>query len=108
VPTAPTTLSAPAADRRLLFAEEIAPKLGYATADSVLRLVRRDGLPARRAGRRYLFDPNEVDAWLRARGAEPSTATDHRAAIKRLVDTAPELTAEQAERIRAVLTGGVA
>lgn len=102
-----TSTHAPAAvERRLLFAEEIAPKLGYATADSVLRLVRRQGLPAHRAGRRYLFDLNEVDAWLRTRGAESPTATDHRAVIKRLVDTAPKLTAEQAERIRAVLTGG--
>jgi len=103
-----TASSAPTVKRQLLFAEEMAPKLGYATAESVLRLVRRHGMPARRAGRRYLFDPTEVEAWLRARGTAPSASTDHRAAIKRLVDTAPELTAEQAERIRAVLTGGAA
>lgn len=89
------------------------------TADLALRLRRSEqtirlwvadaGLPAHRVKRRLHFDPAEVDAWLRARDDASLTATtDHRATIKRLVDAAPELTADQAQRIRAVLTGGAA
>ncbi|KWX25634.1 hypothetical protein AFM11_05255 [Mycolicibacterium wolinskyi] len=67
--------------------------------------VAHEGLPAHRMTRRLYFDPAEVDAWLLARrdGAAPD---DHRAAIRALVDAAPELTDDQAAKIRAVLTGG--
>lgn len=93
---------------------------GFLTADEVARKLRRsaktvrywvanEGLPTMRVRRRLFFDPAEVDAWLRARNDAPPVAPDdHRTAIKRLVDAAPELTAEQADRIRAVLTSGAA
>lgn len=71
--------------------------------------VAQEGLPVHRVKRRLHFDPAEVDVWLRARDeASLTSPADHRAAIKRLVDAAPELTADQAQRIRAVLTGGAA
>ncbi|MFT9527268.1 helix-turn-helix domain-containing protein [Mycobacteroides abscessus subsp. abscessus] len=89
------------------------------TADLARRLRRSEqtirlwvadaGLPAHRVKRRLYFHPAEVDAWMRTRDDALSTApADHRAVIKRLVDAAPELTVEQAERIRLVLTGGAA
>ncbi len=81
--------------------------LGGVSAQTVRNYIAKHGLPVHRVGRRHLFDPAEVDAWLRHRD-EQNQVGDHRAAIKRLVDSAPELTSEQAERIRAVLTGGAA
>ncbi|BBY84688.1 helix-turn-helix domain-containing protein [Mycolicibacterium tokaiense] len=89
----------------LFTTEEIARNLRRST-----QTIRRwvvEGMPVHRVNRRLHFDPAEVDAWIRARNDE-NPANDHRTAIKRLVDAAPELTAEQAERIRAVLTGGAA
>lgn len=79
-------------------------------SEQTIRLwVAQEGLPAHRVKRRLHFNPAEVDAWLRARDDASLTApADHRAAIKRLVDAAPALTAEQADRIRVVLTGGAA
>ncbi|GAS90490.1 helix-turn-helix domain-containing protein [Mycolicibacterium brisbanense] len=68
--------------------------------------VAHEGLPAHRVKRRLHFDPVEVDAWLSARRDGQPAPHDHRAAIKRLVDAAPELTDDQAARIRAVLSGG--
>ncbi|MGJ6122706.1 excisionase family DNA-binding protein [Mycolicibacterium sp. Y3] len=79
------------------------------TVPTVRRLVREEGLPAHRVARRVKFLADEVDAWLRARSGDqhPAKAVDdHRAAIKRLVDAAPPLTAEQAARIKAVLGSG--
>lgn len=104
MPAAPTTTPSPPVERRLLFADEIKHKFGYRKASSVLRLVRDEGLPAHRPGRRYLFDPAEVDAWLRDHSTYGIT-NDHRALIKRLVDAAPELTDEQVAKIRGVLGG---
>lgn len=101
-----TTPSPPTVERRLLFADEIKHQLGYTQAKSVIRLVKEQGLPAHRVGRRYLFDPAEVESWLRSRSGQPEPPADpYRAAIKKLVDEAPPLTAEQAGKIRAVLGG---
>ncbi len=102
--TAPT----PAAPGRYLNTDEVRTAfLGGVSAQTVRNYIAKRGLPVHRVGRRHLFDPAEVDAWLRDRDSQAAGA-DHRAAIKRLVDAAPELTTEQAERIRAVLTGGAA
>lgn len=98
---------------------EVCPRyLGYDTTDDLAHKLRRshqtirrfvrEGMPVHRLNRRLYFDPAEVEAWLWDRGGKQSPANDHRAAIKRLVDAAPALTDEQAERIRAVLTGGAA
>lgn len=62
-----------------------------------------EGLPAYALdARRTVFDPDEAISWLVQQG---HLVDPYRAAIKHLVDTAPELTAEQAERIKAVLCG---
>lgn len=63
-----------------------------------------EGLPAYQLDqRRYVYDRDEAVAWLTEHG---HLIDPYRAAIKRLVDQAPPLTADQAARIRAVLTGG--
>ena len=65
-----------------------------------------EGLPAYQLDqRRYVYDRDEAIAWLVEHG---HLLDPYRAAIKALVDEAPPLTADQAARIRAVLTGGVA
>lgn len=62
-----------------------------------------EGLPAYQLDqRRYVFDRDEAVAWLVEHG---HLVDKYRAAIKRLVDDAPPLTAEQAAKIRAVLGG---
>lgn len=80
---------------------------GGVSTQTVLKYVANHGLPAHRAGRRYLFDPAEVDAWVRTHNAQ-AKSDDHRAVIRALVDAAPELTDEQADRIRTILAGGAA
>lgn len=87
-------------------------------ADSTIRRLVREGLPCVRVGSKLYFDLARVDAWLDARADAASAAATaagatrpdptvdaYRAAIKRLVDDAPPLTADQAARIRAVLGG---
>jgi hypothetical protein len=62
-----------------------------------------EGLPAYQLDqRRYVYDRDEAIAWLTEHG---HLIDPYRAAIKRLVDAAPPLTAEQADRIKAVLGG---
>ena len=64
------------------------------------------GLPAYQLDqRRYVYDFDEAVVWLTERG---HLIDQYRAAIKKLVDEAPPLTADQAARIRAVLIGGAA
>lgn len=103
--TAPTATVANG-DGGYLTSEEVARKLRR-SAKTIRRFVS-DGMPAYKRRGRLFFDPAEVDAWLRDRSAKQVPANDHRAVIKRLVDAAPKLTDEQAERIRTVLTGGAA
>jgi phage terminase Nu1 subunit (DNA packaging protein) len=55
--------------------------------------------------RRYVFNADEAVAWLTEHGHLIDPYREH---IKKLVDAAPPLTAEQADRIRAVLSGGAA
>lgn len=82
---------------------------GGLSTQTIRKFVAEDGLPAHRVVRRLYFDPAEVDAWIRARNGQTGASSDpYRAAIKRLVDEAPPLTAEQAAKIRAVLIGGAA
>lgn len=72
---------------------------------TIRRLCKR-GLPHYRLGRLYRFDVAETDPWMREHGATPSgNGDDYRAAVKCLVDQAPPLTADQADRIRSILSG---
>jgi hypothetical protein len=88
-----------------------------------LRKLVRDGLPCVRIGPKFYFDLEKVDAWLdrvaesaagsaaaanaasKPQPAEPPGPDPYREVIKRLVDAAPPLTADQAAKIRAVLGG---
>jgi len=51
--------------------EQIAEHLGV-TRDSIYRWIDRKGLPAHRVGRLWKFQQSEVDAWVRAGGADES------------------------------------
>ncbi|MGH3556427.1 helix-turn-helix domain-containing protein [Mycobacterium sp.] len=104
----PTTATAAPSD--YLNTAEVSERFfaGLST-QTIRKFVAEDGLPAHRVVRRLYFDPAEVDAWIRARNGQTGQPSDpYRQAIKRLVDEAPELTAEQAATIRAVLVGGAA
>lgn len=70
---------------------------------TIRRYVHEQGMPAHRVGRVFRFDPDEVDAWLRARATAPDQDDDYRAKIKHLVDQAPPITPEQADRIASIL-----
>lgn len=48
--------------------DQIAGHLGV-TRDSIYRWIDRKGLPAHRAGRLWKFKVSDVDAWVRAGGA---------------------------------------
>jgi hypothetical protein len=106
----PTT--ATAAPSGYLNTAEVSERFfGGLSTQTIRRFVADEGLPAHRVVRRLFFDPVEVDAWVRARAeaSRPAPEDDpYRAAIKKLVDAAPELTADQAAKIRAVLMGGAA
>jgi len=49
--------------------EQIAEHLGV-TRDSIYRWIDRKGLPAHRVGRLWKFKVSELDAWVRAGGAD--------------------------------------
>ena len=49
--------------------DEVAKHLGVAQ-DSIYRWIEARGLPAQRIGRLWKFKLSEVDAWVRAGGAE--------------------------------------
>lgn len=53
--------------------EQIAEHLGV-TRDSIYRWIDRKGLPAHRVGRLWKFQRAEVDAWVRAGGADEGAA----------------------------------
>lgn len=76
---------------------------------SRMRALVRQGMPCVRVGAKLYFDLAEIDSWIDnnlVSTAAPAPATgSYRDHIKALVDGAPEITAEQAERIRAVLGG---
>lgn len=75
---------------------------------SRMRALIRQGMPCVRVGTKLYFDLAEVDSWIdkNLRTITAPTEQDaHRSAIKALVDGAPEITPEQAARIRAVLGG---
>lgn len=90
----------------LLSTPGLAHQLGV-DVRTIRRLVREDGLPAHRVGHAFRYDPDKVAEWLRDRNVQQDDpASAYRAAIKRLVDDAPELSAEQADRITSILRGG--
>lgn len=63
-----------------------------------------EGMPAFKLdATRWVFPLDECEAWLREHG---HLDDPYRAAVKRLVVAAPEVTAEQFARIRAILSEG--
>ncbi len=60
-------------------ANEVAEHLGV-VKDTVYRWRERKGLPAHKIGRLWKFQLSEVDAWVRAGGADESAdeGADHR------------------------------
>jgi hypothetical protein len=70
---------------------------------SVPRLIKA-GLPAFRLdAKRWVFPLDACEPWLREHGY---VVDPYRLQIKRLVDEAPPMTADQAAKIRAILGGG--
>ena len=55
--------------------DQIAEHLGV-TRDSIYRWIDRKSLPAHRVGRLWKFKVSEVDAWVRAGGANEDAASD--------------------------------
>lgn len=53
---------------RWLSMEEICQYVG-ASADTILRWINSNGMPASKAGRFWKFKKNKVDAWIEAGGA---------------------------------------
>lgn len=73
---------------------------------SRLQALIPEGLPAYQLTEKmFVFDRDEAVAWLIENGY---LVNAYRREIKRLVDAAPPLTAEQAAKIRAVLAGPAA
>lgn len=66
-------MSAPSIECRFLSRDDVARRLGLKDGDTVVRLHREQGLPAHRVARRLLFDPAEVDAWVRSRSGSGTT-----------------------------------
>ncbi len=58
-----------AASERWVSVEDVAGHLGV-VKDSIYRWIDRRGLPAHRIGRLWKFKLTEVDAWVRAGGAD--------------------------------------
>lgn len=56
-------------------ADVIAEHLGV-TKDSVYTWIAKRNMPAHRVGRLWKFQVSEVDAWVRAKGADDSSAED--------------------------------
>ena len=70
-------------ERDVLTAEQVAGMLAV-HVKTVAKLVVRDGLPARRLGREYRFDRDEVLAWLAERAVRPGAhAAKHAANLQR-------------------------
>ena len=91
-----------------LTADQLAQRYGV-SIETIRRLVKR-GLPHYRlGGRLFRFNPDETDVWMHSHHRAPSTSDsgdDYRAYVRQMVAAAPELSAEQAERIRAILADG--
>ncbi len=78
----------------------------FGVARSAIPRLAEEGLPAFKLdATRWVSLLDECETWLREHGY---LRDPYRAQIKRLVDAAPPLTADQAAKIRAVLSGGAA
>lgn len=75
-------MSVPTTSSRLLDSDDIAQRFST-TRETVYKLVREDGLPAHRIRRRLLFDPQEVDQWMRSQDGSPGgmSTTDAKTAV---------------------------
>lgn len=78
----------PTLAEEFLDAEEVAKLLRVRTR-TVPQLVRRDGLPCRRAGRRLLFRREEVIRWLDERAARPGAHASRHVARSRALRAGP-------------------
>lgn len=99
----PTPTSAPPNIRAapLLSSGQLAKETSI--PQSRIRELVAEGLPAYQLDtKRFLFERDEAVGWLEENGY---LASAYRTAIKRLVDAAPPLTADQAAKISAVLGG---
>lgn len=77
----------------------------YGISRHIITRLISEGLPAFRIdATRWGFPVTEAEQWLRDHGY---LKDPYRAVIKKLVDAAPPLTAEQAAQIRAVLGSAV-
>ncbi|POX91026.1 hypothetical protein C3469_26330 [Mycobacterium kansasii] len=75
----------------------------FGVARSAIPRLVSEGLPAFKLDKmRWVFPLDECETWLRGHGY---LVDPYRTAIKKLVDAAPPLTAEQAAKIRAILGG---
>lgn len=79
-----------------------ARRIGYST----LRKRVADGtLPAERVGRRIYVESAHLDAMAQPVVGRPRAATEIDSAVARVVAAAPRLTAEQRERLAAIIGG---
>lgn len=71
--TAPTSLCE--VTEPWVSADVVADHLGV-TKDSLYTWIAKRGMPAHRIGRLWKFQVSEVDAWVRRKGADGSSATE--------------------------------
>lgn len=100
----------PAAASGCITTAEVGKKhLGGVTPQTVRRYINEKGLPAHRVGLKMLFDPAEVEAWLRSRDTArlvaPLSGDDLDAHVHTLVDSFPPLTEEQVNKVALMLRG---
>lgn len=69
------------------------------TQKTIRERANEHGMPVYRIGRAMRFDLAECETWLREHSSTAPADGGYRAAVRRLVDQAPELSAEQADRI---------
>ena len=69
------TMDKPTMTDRWLSVEEIAEYLGV-SKDTVYAWIAKKGMPAHRVGRPWKFQRDEVDAWVKAGGANDNKTGD--------------------------------
>lgn len=105
-----TATASPPARPKLVPTSVLSAHLGV--SDHTTRRLAREGMPHVKVGTKLYFDLAKADAYLdRLADTVPALealnvakADPYLEAIKKLVDAAPELTSEQAAKIKAVLS----